>query len=292
MAGSSRLPGGMLIYPQDIGYSGGTGAPGLSHLFILQKISARAFGAFPQAQIGQPCYSKRKKEKGSRDYFPDATKTDVDAPDAWHDPATFLCAQAPRTTEERTAAQHPQRSLLRPARVVHSLIGRQGPVVVLVVPVSHPLPNIAGHIVQPPSVCRVRSYRRSSLPLAATVIRVLGSDVVPPRILQAVFATTRRVFPLGFGRESAPGPLTIGLRLIPGYADNRVILFAPVGVEIRGRRHFELGPFADEPLVGRDGHRGLPQPETPGDAHAMPRLLVLASLVVAGDCPHPRFSGR
>src|ERR1700691_4944706 len=103
-----------------------------------------------------PARSKGKREKGSRDYFPDATKAYVIDPSPCVVPVADRHAQPPRKEVPGAPANHALRAGLRSGRIPRWLVRRQcRGVVVFAVPVGDPFPNIAGHVIQAPSVWRV-----------------------------------------------------------------------------------------------------------------------------------------
>ena len=185
---------------------------------------------------------------------------------------------------ERTPAHHPPRSRLRSARVLRRLIRWQSRVVVFAVPVRHPLPNIAGHVVEPPSVRRVRPHRRSAVPFAPAVVRILGRDCSPHGYLSLSLPPRAAYSHSASVGSLPPAHAQYALASSQFHTNDWVILLAPFGIETGGGRHFEVRSFADEPLVSCGGHRCLAEPEAFCDAYPVAWLLVLAGFGISGRC--------
>src|SRR5262245_52433736 len=108
-----------------------------------------------------------------------------------------------------------------------------------IVPVGTPLPDVAGHVIEPIAVGRERLHRRRPLVavLGSVLVRELalpevgerllvGWLVVAPGIGLAIQSTTGGELPLRLGRQTLAGPLRIGHGIVPGDVNNGMIVLA------------------------------------------------------------------
>src|SRR3989475_6789688 len=102
-------------------------------------------------------------------------------------------------------------------------------IIVLVVIVLDPLPDVARHLIGPvrtPSVIILVLFSqcRGSIPkrdvLDAKVTSISGDRIIAPWIGPAINAS-RRFFPLSFSRQAAARPLTECAGIIPAHVDHR-----------------------------------------------------------------------
>src|SRR5262249_9108165 len=120
-------------------------------------------------------------------------------------------------------------------------------------PLGAPLPGVAGHVVQPVSVGRVRFHRRQAgvAVLAAVAAGKLalpgvghplaaGAQFVAPVVALAVQPAAGGPLPLGLGGQLFAGPVGVGGGVLVADVDDRVIVLAldggarPLGVPPRG----------------------------------------------------------
>src|SRR6266404_7210703 len=124
-----------------------------------------------------------------------------------------------------------------PCRPRKAIGGR--PVVVLMPAILHPLPHIAGHIVEAERIGLERSDRRGSqfapLVFAAMAVGVFFVDLVAP-VKGRRGASTSRVFPFGFGEQPVflaghlAEPRHICLGVVPVQIDDRSVEPSPAVV--------------------------------------------------------------
>src|SRR5262249_19254109 len=123
-----------------------------------------------------------------------ATKPDSDVAEAWVVPVAVGYADIPGLIVPRAAAH----DLVLPIVWTFRVPTRVLLVIVRSVPVLHPLPNIASHIIAPirTHTCRVRPHGNGSL---APNVGLLRIPLIPPRVHTAI-RPSRCLFPFGFSR--------------------------------------------------------------------------------------------
>jgi hypothetical protein len=112
--------------------------------------------------------------------------------------------------------------------------------------VTHPIPHIASHVVEPISIWGKRLDRgspRKSIFNGVLVGKFSGPGVghifpfglklIPPGITLVLKTASSRKFPLRFRRKALPRPLCIRGRIVPGYLNHRMI-FATLNVRSSG----------------------------------------------------------
>jgi hypothetical protein len=87
----------------------------------------------------------REKEKVSRDHFPHATKADGEVPEG-SVPAANRGAQVPGIVEPTTAPYYATLTSWRASRIAALRI--ESGIVLPVVPVRHPFPHVAQHVIK------------------------------------------------------------------------------------------------------------------------------------------------
>src|SRR5918996_5442439 len=113
---------------------------------------------------------------------------------------------------------------------------RPGSVGVRLPAVRRPLPDVAGHVVEPVAVGPVRpDRRRAEMPVVAGVVTrevalpdvahvpTTGPQLVAPGESRSVEAATRGVLPLGLAWQAGPGPRAVGQGVVMGDVDDGVI---------------------------------------------------------------------
>ena len=139
--------------------------------------------------------------------LPDATKPGVGVPARSIVPKAIRYAEAARNIVPRTAANNAILAVRRSLRITRRAVL----VIIVFIPVAHPLPYVPSHIIQPLPVCCVIFYRMSVIILAAitftliakrrpAVIRIAAIYIVSVRISRSFKTAPRRVFPLSLSR--------------------------------------------------------------------------------------------
>src|SRR5436309_1277479 len=135
---------------------------------------------------------------------------------------------------------------LRPPRVLF----RHKPIVIGVIPVIDPLADVSDYVVETITVGLERSDRHgigarkmcrnglvgveASGRLWRLDVPFSGLDVgVSPRVVIPVESASRRFLPLGFRRQTFPGPLAVSSRFEPVDVINRQLLFASREIALR-----------------------------------------------------------
>src|SRR5262249_30712753 len=128
----------------------------------------------------------------------------------------------------------------RPLRVI------AGPLAVILwlVPIGAPFPNVAANVEQAVSVGRIRGHGRgSTITVALTVadrkpalpdVRLPlapGFQFVAPAVRLPIDFPTGRKFPLGLSRQALAGPIAVGFGVVPGDVYRRMV-FAPLEVAV------------------------------------------------------------
>ena len=148
-------------------------------------------------------------------------------------------------------------------------------------PVSRPLPDVPGHVVEPVAVRGKAADGRCSL--VAVELQVLPGELALPGVRKrsavrqvlvapgergAVEAAARGKLPLGLGRQLLAGPRCVGLRVLAGDLHHRMMVAA-----VRGRaapagalpaRAGDVFPPVVE-VVERDRSARLPEDEPAGN---------------------------
>ena len=131
------------------------------------------------------------------------------------------------------APQHAIDSLFRPSRV---FFWRPG-IVVLLVPIGAPFPNVSGHVAE--SECVFGKLADPAWAVHAIVVgQLVRGFVLSPRVFQTITQSARRPFPCCFGGETFSAPLAIGIGVLPGDVYDGMLLL--------GAFRLSLGP-----IVGR-----------------------------------------
>src|ERR1022692_3742136 len=208
-------------------------------------------------------------------------------------------ADEPRTTDPGAAPKNTPFAGARPMRVERNFLG----VVLLIVPVRDPFPNIAQRIVKVPSILGIRPLSNGMWTIAvleqplvvlglvlvpplravdmapATVVPIPG-DIVGFAVARARVAGSGGVLPLGFPwQPQSAGPFAVALCLLPGNRHGRQVGVAGRRVELPAdavfRWKYGLVSILAEFLVGGDGHFRLADPKAAGDLNLVSGLFVL-----------------
>ena len=127
------------------------------------------------------------------------------------------------------------------------------------VPVAHPVPNIATHVVQAVTIGGKTHHRRGShksIFLGVFVGKISGPcighelaialEFITPRIALAFKPTARGEFPLGFGGQTLAGPFRISIRIVPRHLHHRVLL-ASIKIALRALGMLPVGTRSPAP---------------------------------------------
>src|SRR5579862_2430954 len=190
--------------------------------------------------------------------------------------------------DEGPAAQRLILTAWRPLRIYFGTVR----VVVHLIPVVHPLPNVSKGVIQSKAVRTLLSHfvnpvavllqqlheacvpffhgPHAIYPLPPAVVGIPG-DVIHRPIADSRTSAARRKFPLRFCGQPPSYPFTVIARLVPGYVDDGHRVVAPPRVErptgkICLRGHGSGGALC-EAFVRPHRNVGLPHPETPADLH-------------------------
>src|SRR5207244_7763123 len=120
----------------------------------------------------------------------------------------------------------------------HPLAGAP-PIRLPIIPVGAPLPHVAGHVVEPVPVWRVRFYRRRPFEavLHGVLVRkralpnvalgmLLRERLISPDVGLPIQPAAGRKFPLGLRGQAFSCPARIGDGIVPGDLDDGMIVLA------------------------------------------------------------------
>jgi hypothetical protein len=148
--------------------------------------------------------------------FPDTTEPGDVAPEARAARVAVRDANAPGIIVPGAAPQDFELTARRPRRV-----GSRTVLIVLdIVPVIDPLPNVPEHVKQSKAI---RLALADFMPSAAA-IPLVPSDVVQVAVTAVRTPTARRIFPLCLCRQPPPSPPAISRSFLPGNIDHWVVV--------------------------------------------------------------------
>src|ERR1700722_8778670 len=141
---------------------------------------------------------------------------------------------------EGSTANHVLLSALGTLRVHRRRLG----IIAGTVPIRDPFPDIADHVEKIERVMIAAMNRRELIkpvvPFLAEEVGFLAAVLIVHRIDFIALSSSRRVFPLRFGRQSAFGPSAISARFLPRHHHPRKVIGPPPRI-VDGRfGHSEL----------------------------------------------------
>src|SRR5262249_51639479 len=140
----------------------------------------------------------QQSSHGTRDAEADTVRVGV----GWNLMAIRASQHVDVVAHPGAAAENAQAARLGAVRVVHAV----GAVVLRVVPIRYPLPDVADHVEETEAVWRVRSGGTSASPIfvgcIGQVVAVRRVADFSPGIPGALCATAGGLFPLSFRRET------------------------------------------------------------------------------------------
>jgi len=112
-----------------------------------------------------------------------------------------------------TAANNTSIAILRTGRIPI----RTFPIVISLIPIAAPLPDIARHIIKAVTVGRIVSYRSSSVFwILAIICSTRLNNIISPGIYFPYKATSGSFFPFCLGGKATSSPFCIGICSMPG----------------------------------------------------------------------------
>src|SRR2546425_5689258 len=145
------------------------------------------------------------------------------------------------------------------------------PVQVDLIPVAAPLPDVAGHVVQPVAVGRESLDRRGAFVAVGSGVLVrklalpeigmnvgVGRLVIAPDVGFIVQSAARRELPLSLSRQALAGPRGIGDGVVPGDVNNGMIVLA-VDTAVRPFGVPPVGAGRPLPPAGEIGQGNWPR---------------------------------
>ena len=159
--------------------------------------------------------------------------------------------------DPRAAAHHPQRAAARTTRIAILAVA----IGISPIPIGHPLPDVAGHVVELQLVGWIAADRpRAAMPLERRVGQKVGArriDSVTPRVARAAAPAARGALPFGLGgqaHEAADTPTQpAAIRGGIGMGNQRDGMARPFAGHLAAPPHVRRCQFAKRWLLrGRD----------------------------------------
>src|ERR1700738_3074807 len=173
----------------------------------------------------------------------------------------------------------------------------RGALIIIVIAILDPLPNVAVHVIEPEPICPERADRGGLpvIPFTATVVavRVVPADLVAPRVRRWRSAT-RRVFELALGEQPvrltghAREPCDVAPGIIPGDVDDW--LPAPPQAGVAHARIAIAVRHAGVPVIERHVEPG--DCKGLGEYDLVLRSFIAIATLLAGWRPHDELAVR